>query len=312
MSFTMFGVIIPKEDTRKILGIISRPQSFVPILRQTLLVCAKDFGLKVDWVVTNSDNNRLLKELQDREDGKLVISGVKVKSIGCWDTVGSLGIPSIRVPFFGELSIARGENKTYLYRFLPTWYFLAPDNSSSFHNVELSDEVENAFHALALDEHRGPFTPTLWKKSPFSPTNLKQVWFPGVHTNIGGGYDDQEIADITLAWMIQQHLPFLEFSKGYLKSIIKNHEDYTREWAAGLIYDSATGMMRVFSGSYRTPGGYADSTEGVEMEEFIHKSVRIRTKMIEGWECRALKGWVWKEDEGLWEKDGKTPSFAIH
>lgn len=305
MSFTMFGVIIPKEDTRKILGIISRPQSFVPILRQTLLVCAKDFGLKVDWVVTNSDNNRLLKELQDREDGKLVISGVKVKSIGCWDTVGSLGIPSIRVPFFGELSIARGENKTYLYRFLPTWYFLAPDNSSSFHNVELSDEVENAFHALALDEHRGPFTPTLWKKSPFSPTNLKQVWFPGVHTNIGGGYDDQEIADITLAWMIQQHLPFLEFSKGYLKSIIKNHEDYTREWAAGLIYDSATGMMRVFSGSYRTPGGYADSTEGVEMEEFIHKSVRIRTKMIEGWECRALKGWVWKEDEGLWEKDGK-------
>ncbi|RPB12768.1 hypothetical protein P167DRAFT_487458 [Morchella conica CCBAS932] len=229
----------------------------------------------------------LLKELQDREDGKLVISGVKVKSIGCWDTVGSLGIPSIRVPFFGELSIARGENKT------------------SFHNVELSDEVENAFHALALDEHRGPFTPTLWKKSPFSPTNLKQVWFPGVHTNIGGGYDDQEIADITLAWMIQQHLPFLEFSKGYLKSIIKNHEDYTREWAAGLIYDSATGMMRVFSGSYRTPGGYADSTEGVEMEEFIHKSVRIRTKMIEGWECRALKGWVWKEDEGLWEKDGK-------
>lgn len=166
--------------------------------------------------------------------------------------------------------------------------------------MELSDGVENAFHALALDEHRNPFTPTLWKKPPNSRTNLKQVWFPGVHTNIGGGYDNQEIADITLAWMIQQLIPFLEFSKGYLKSIIKNHaETYSEEWAAGTIYDSATGLMRIFSGHYRTPGQYASLSE---TEETIHKSVRIRMAMVEGWDCKALKGWVWKE-AGWWEKD---------
>lgn len=175
-------------------------------------------------------------------------------------------------------------------------------HSHSFHNVELSDRVENAFHALALDEHRNPFGPTLWKKPLNTRTNLKQVWFPGVHTNIGGGYENQEIADITLAWMIQQLSPFLVFSKRYLKSIIQNHADtYSQEWAAGTVYDSATGMMRIFSGNYRTPGNYGSPNE---TEETIHKSVRIRMKIVMGWESKALKGWVWKE-EGFWEKDGR-------
>lgn len=171
----------------------------------------------------------------------------------------------------------------------------------SFHNVELSDKVENAFHALALCEHRSPFTPTLWQKQPGSRTNLKQVWFPGVHTNIGGGYENQEIADITLAWMIQQLSPFLEFSKSYLKGIIQNHADtYSQEWAAGKVYDSATGLMRIFSGSHRTPGYYGAIGE---TEEAIHKSVRIRMKVVPTWQSGALKGWVWNE-EGYYEKDG--------
>ncbi|KAL0639793.1 hypothetical protein Q9L58_001108 [Maublancomyces gigas] len=230
-------------------------------------------------IATNPD---YMTQLIAREGGGLVIPNVKVKSVGCWDTVGSLGVPSLRLPFFGDINIARGEGQ-------------------SFHNVELSDKIENAFHALALDEHRGPFTPTLWRKQPGSSTNLKQVWFPGVHTNIGGGYDNQEIADITLAWMIQQLSPFLEFSKGYLKSIVQNHADtYSQEWAAGTVYDSATGFMRLFSGNHRTPGFYGTTAE---TEETIHKSVRIRMKMVPSWESRALKGWVWKE-EGYYEKDG--------
>jgi hypothetical protein len=173
----------------------------------------------------------------------------------------------------------------------------------SFHDVELSDMVENAFHALALDEHRKPFSPTLWKKGPAGRTNLKQVWFPGVHTNIGGGYQNQEIADITLAWMIQQMSPFLEFSKRYLESIIQNHADtYSQEWAAGKVEDSTQGIMWILSGDYRTPGDYGSRPS--ETEETIHKSVRIRMKMITTWESKALKGWEWKE-EGFWGKDGK-------
>jgi uncharacterized protein (DUF2235 family) len=59
--------------------------------------------------------------------------------------------------------------------------------------------VENAFQALALDEPRYAFRPSLWERVPGSTTNLKQVWFPGNHGNVGGGWYDQQISDITLA-----------------------------------------------------------------------------------------------------------------
>lgn len=57
-----------------------------------------------------------------------------------------------------------------------------------------SIDVKHAFHALALDERRRPFGATLWYV-PFDQqrprgSSFKQVWFPGVHINIGGGSDD--------------------------------------------------------------------------------------------------------------------------
>lgn len=60
-------------------------------------------------------------------------------------------------------------------------------------------KVENAFQALALDEPRYAFRPALWERPDGSHTNLKQVWFPGNHGGVGGGWYDQQIADITLA-----------------------------------------------------------------------------------------------------------------
>ncbi|GJC83796.1 uncharacterized protein ColLi_06634 [Colletotrichum liriopes] len=64
---------------------------------------------------------------------------------------------------------------------------------------KVSDHVENAFHALALDEPRYAFRPALWEKLDDNKTNLKQVWFPGNHAGIGGGWHEQQIANITLA-----------------------------------------------------------------------------------------------------------------
>lgn len=56
--------------------------------------------------------------------------------------------------------------------------------------------------ALALDEHRAPFSPAVWERDSTEKagTDLRQVWFPGSHSSVGGGYNDQEIANITLAW----------------------------------------------------------------------------------------------------------------
>ncbi|KAI1807876.1 hypothetical protein F4811DRAFT_549311 [Daldinia bambusicola] len=75
-----------------------------------------------------------------------------------------------------------------------------------FYNTRLSNKIQHGFHALALDETRGPFSPTLWERQPeFRDTSdLRQVWFPGSHGNVGGGWDDQGVSNITLAWMMDQ------------------------------------------------------------------------------------------------------------
>jgi uncharacterized protein (DUF2235 family) len=108
-----------------------------------------------------------------------------IKFIGVWDTVGSLGIP------------------------LP-WYKLWNKNKYHFHDVTLSSWVENACQALAIDERRKLFTPTLWQKSntvkndPNHPQRMEQRWFAGVHSNIGGGYADTGLSDIALSWLAKK------------------------------------------------------------------------------------------------------------
>jgi uncharacterized protein (DUF2235 family) len=99
-----------------------------------------------------------------------------IQMIGVWDTVGALGIP------FGRLSALT--HKKY-----------------EFHDTRLSGSVRYAFHALAVDERRKPFKPTLWS-SPAKPgQTLEQVWFSGRHSDIGGGFGSAELPDIALEWM---------------------------------------------------------------------------------------------------------------
>ncbi|KAK3681132.1 hypothetical protein B0T22DRAFT_312742 [Podospora appendiculata] len=109
------------------------------------------------------------------------ITEIKIRALAVWDTVGALGIPP--APVIGVRGSA------------DQWRFT---------NTQISDKVENAFQALALDEPRYAFRPALWERAPGSQTNLKQVWFPGTHANVGGGWYDQQMATITLAWMCDQ------------------------------------------------------------------------------------------------------------
>jgi hypothetical protein len=122
---------------------------------------------------------------------------------------------------------------------------------------------------------------------------LKQTWFPGVHTSVGGGHADTSISDITLAWMITQLSAHLQFDPDYMpRQRTLNAEFYAsilvsiREWALGLIPRSDKGPLNTMSGrSMRTPGEYhaTDPETGkklprtlVTTHEFIHPSVRYR------------------------------------
>jgi uncharacterized protein (DUF2235 family) len=105
----------------------------------------------------------------------------KLTMVGVWDTVGSLGIPAI----FGGVS-------PLLYGFLDT---------------TLHPDVLHAYHALAIDEKRAEFPATLWT-SPAPGQTLEQVWFAGVHSDVGGSYPDDSngsaLSDLTLAWMMSK------------------------------------------------------------------------------------------------------------
>jgi uncharacterized protein (DUF2235 family) len=107
----------------------------------------------------------------------------EVQFVGVWDTVGALGVP----PWLG----------------VPANLF---NRSYRFHDTRLSSIVKHACHALAIDEQRRTFTHALWTEEankPFGNT-VEQVWFPGVHSDVGGGYDDRALGDITLTWMLER------------------------------------------------------------------------------------------------------------
>jgi uncharacterized protein (DUF2235 family) len=98
-----------------------------------------------------------------------------IQFLGVWDTVGSLGIPA-KLPFADLV-----------------------DDQYAFHDLELSRFVRSARHAVALDERRETFAPTLWSNvddlnrnahadgAPYALRPYQQQWFPGVHGAVGGG-----------------------------------------------------------------------------------------------------------------------------
>jgi uncharacterized protein (DUF2235 family) len=96
-----------------------------------------------------------------------------------------------------------------------------------FHQVQLNDKVEVALHAVAIDENRSAFAPTLWVRAqdadPPADQIVEQVWFPGVHSNVGGSYQDAGLSDVALDWMVKRvsQLTGLAFNERYLETYVK-------------------------------------------------------------------------------------------
>jgi hypothetical protein len=189
---------------------------------------------------------------------------------------GSLGTP--RIGWLEKLGIQSSASKRM-----------------SFFDTKLCNCVEYAFQALALDERRSSFSPAVWEKDPGNTTILRQVWFPGVHSNIGGGLPDQELANITLAWMISQIRPFLDMDLDYVLDQQDDNDIYyqqtgqkARSWSFGKIVDSMTGIYALGGATTRSPGRYyaVDAEDGrvtnfplQSTHEYIHASVRTRFRL---------------------------------
>jgi hypothetical protein len=145
---------------------------------------------------------------------------VPIRCIGVWDTVGNIGNP-----FSGASRLSR---------------LLA------FHDMRLHDTIAVALHALSIDEIRGPFRPTFFTL-PEGATlaahqHVEQTWFAGTHADVGGGWPETELSDITLLWMAER--------VGALTGLAIDTEELKRSASPdplGVQHHSATGWVYALS-----------------------------------------------------------------
>ncbi len=183
----------------------------------------------------------------------------KIKFMGVWDTVAALGIPVKgidvivdKIPFFRH----------------------------RFQDLRLSDGVENAYHALAIDDERKTFGPTLWDTELEDYQQMKQVWFCGMHTDVGGGYPEQSLSNIPLVWMTQ-----MAVNHGLL--IYPKHKVEMREDPNGTMHDSRGGTLtRLYRRKVRS---WDPRTHGYPV---VHGSVLERTRNRHNREDPPYSPWI--------------------
>ena len=144
----------------------------------------------------------------------------EVSFLGVFDTVGALGVPGFmrRTP--------------------------------RFHDVQLSSQVLRARHALAVDETRLKFAPTFWEAPadpPRAPTvdeRVKQVWFEGAHSDVGGGYRETGLSDTALLWMAREaHDAGLVFDVPLLTHYVDSGSDPIRHNPLNPLYRADNLML---------------------------------------------------------------------
>jgi uncharacterized protein (DUF2235 family) len=107
---------------------------------------------------------------------------VKIEFMGVWDTVDAVGFPVDEISQVWNALV---------------YPFKAPDTM-------LSEHVNSAAHALAIDDERYTFHPVLWDERKETSGRIDQVWFAGVHSNVGGGYPKQGMSLVPLVWMMDK------------------------------------------------------------------------------------------------------------
>ncbi len=115
---------------------------------------------------------------------------LKIKFIGVWDTVSALGFPKDFSIILQGIGTAAEKISNMI-----------PGLAHDFYDYELNDSIENAYHAISIDDKRETFHPLVWDETSYNG-HVEQVWFAGVHSNVGGGYPRPGLSDVALLWML--------------------------------------------------------------------------------------------------------------
>jgi hypothetical protein len=122
---------------------------------------------------------------------------IDIQFLGVWDTVSALGFPErTDITSLGMWAL------NWLFVWLDRLTDQIPALAHRFYNYELTDNVRYAYQALALDDARTAFWPWVWDEHGRDENTVEQVWFTGMHSNVGGGYNRSGLAKVTLEWMM--------------------------------------------------------------------------------------------------------------
>jgi len=172
--------------------------------------------------------------------------------LGVWDTVGALGIPS---RYVGRLF-----NRRY-----------------KFHDMTLNGTVKHAYHALSIDERRGAFAPSVWEKTGDGNKDVEQVWFAGVHSEVGGGSADASLPDIAFMWMMYKAQACgLDFDREEIEAKIHPSPDGDLDGSVNGIYKILTRYKRkVGKSEYVRQGVHPDTVIRFENPEHTYNPPQL-------------------------------------
>ena len=204
----------------------------------------------------------------------------QIAFIGVWDTVGALGIPTgaLRPPLLNR-----------------RW---------RFHDTTLSGSVLNAYHAISIDERRGPFEPTLWVKKvkdgvveePPEHQTVSQVWFAGVHSDVGGGYTECALSEVPLRWMADRardcglvlRQDRLVRGDEPIEVAIRRNGTAIAPNACAAKHDSMTFFYRLLGPLDRKLG----TREGIPIYPSLASSVKVRSEKDRSYTPPGLAPWL--------------------
>jgi uncharacterized protein (DUF2235 family) len=166
------------------------------------------------WKTQHKDDPQFREFVNRLKTMGLTTTSVKIKACGVWDTVSAMGVQ------------------------LPAWLPQPPSKRLALVDTGVPQCVENAFHAMALDERRSAFWPLPWSR-PSENSNLRETWFLGAHADVGGGYEDAGLANVALIWMIAQfqHFTSLTFDMTYLLNFLVRNEVRTTSTSSSVSFD---------------------------------------------------------------------------
>lgn len=246
--------------------------------------------IKEAWKIYKYKNNKKRKETAARFISLNSTMWTQIEFLGVWDTVAALGVPNTKIDRIIDWFIPHG-----------------------FHDFELSESVNHAYHALAIDDVRKTFHPVLFEpleenmqKNPNRNRSLEQVWFMGMHTDVGGGYTEKELSDIVLEWMVQHAVKHgLHIFNNPKRSI----EGRCTPNLNGIMHDARDKLWKkkIFPKKQRV---WEEKRYG---KAVIHESVSLRTASIDNIEGGGYEPWILKHEPKIekwthlsdWKKDSE-------